>query len=652
MMMKPAPELLAELERNHFDRLQRTLFSTADGFGAQWIARTASELRGAYGGVKTTARFDQLLGAITARSTVPFELFVLGEGKFGKSTLLNALLGHELSAMGHLPKTRCFLRFKIEETSSETVEIYARLRGESHRWLRDLIGDGGPAEIGELTRHQVPAATADMALAEEQRHLREPGYEQAIYELERTVSAPRALRLGKLRVIDTQGLNQLFPDELTSASTEDRTAVEQLSRWFRGSARGKHLEWEYRRCDAAIWLAHARRPASAITKVAMDWFARYGKETLVVVSNLDAFEDPQEAERVLESLAERSGVDRSSVIPVNGKRALQAVLDGDEQLMVESGISALARRLEELYAEKGVAVRLRGQFNSLRKTQLDQERAARTLLDRVSETANAFARFHTRIDVAERAAANSVESAIEAAGTREERALLSRIARLVWNDSEGEALAKIAPSNSQDLLARDVGSALSAAAQHLSRLADELRQHKFSLPGFAADGGEAGITRSATIAGLPKPVPLPASTFSLNLRGNWIAIGEAIGNKIDSFQEWLGTEARIHDEQEMNRKAAERKAKAEEQCRTQWRTHVASVELLARRSVVEGHQVLRRALEDAQRDLEKVEGRPLRSSIEQLEVALQRAHVPNVFLEAVTDAFRQRFGSAGGARGR
>ena len=71
-----------------------------------------------------------------------FELFVVGEGKFGKSTLVNCLLGEEQSKVRGLPETRCFLRYVVTDNPSNKVRLFLRAQPGVHDWILSKVGSG------------------------------------------------------------------------------------------------------------------------------------------------------------------------------------------------------------------------------------------------------------------------------------------------------------------------------------------------------------------------------------------------------------------------------------------------------------------------------------------------------------------------------
>src|SRR5437764_1785216 len=90
----------------HRIEVERILFDTPDGSTPAWLSRRFEDCQRTYSGVRTTSEFQSAIRGFAASQNRPFELFVVGEGNFGKSTLLNALLGEQASKIDSLPETR------------------------------------------------------------------------------------------------------------------------------------------------------------------------------------------------------------------------------------------------------------------------------------------------------------------------------------------------------------------------------------------------------------------------------------------------------------------------------------------------------------------------------------------------------------------
>ena len=129
----------AELHRSAVENI---FFLNAGGNTPIWLTRQADACSRRYGDLRLIPEFRSALNAFSDNTFKPFELFVLGEGKFGKSTLVNAMLGEARSKSRGLPETRCFLRYVITDKPRNTTRMYLRLQRDTHDWINRLVGQG------------------------------------------------------------------------------------------------------------------------------------------------------------------------------------------------------------------------------------------------------------------------------------------------------------------------------------------------------------------------------------------------------------------------------------------------------------------------------------------------------------------------------
>lgn len=240
------------------------------------------------------------------KSTTPFELFVVGEGKFGKSTLINALLGQAAAPMDRLPKTWCFNRYIAAEHPGTAVSLFIDpnlMRNQDCSKLRAFLTQG--RKLGAyrgLEHYSVDGNTALQIINVEETRVHDSArtsirYVSPVMEMEWEVPNWKAILPG-LRLIDTQGINQLHSD------------AEHLH----------YLKWQYERADAVIWLIAADMIGSKASREELTEASRYAKHILVVVNKWDQVHDQQTAR----SLCEKHYRDlASAIIPFS---ALEAFL--------------------------------------------------------------------------------------------------------------------------------------------------------------------------------------------------------------------------------------------------------------------------------------------------------------------------------------
>jgi hypothetical protein len=371
------------------------------------IAEQEASLAGAVEAAGLGDRLCHLLSGlrdVRARRDEPFELFILGEGKFGKSTLVNALLGRSIAPTDYLPKTWCFNRYVAVPDPPAHVRIFVSdelLKSQGCDHLEASLGAPAGAYRGLREYHLDSAAAAQIAAEEERRVVgtlnRPDAYWSPIMEMEWSVPASGAILPG-IRIVDTMGINQIAAPR----------------------AHLHHLKWQYERADAVLWLVTADRIGSGETREQIMEARRYSKVVYVLITRWDKVANKPEA---LERAMAHYGDLSTAVIPVSALAALAArgcmpqtptTAEREflaryrrlspEQLYALSGFEALGRQLERFLDGHQTVTRHMQVYSALR--QKDRE------LRRVAEQARADAEHNIRlhdelVEATERAAENS-----------------------------------------------------------------------------------------------------------------------------------------------------------------------------------------------------------------------------------------------------
>lgn len=365
---------MIENHQHHRNRVENALFSTPSGNTPLWLRDQASACSTRYAGFRLIPEFRVALNAFSDESFKPFELFVVGEGKFGKSTLVNALLGEIRSKARGLPETRCFLRYVITDQPRQTARMFLRPQRGVHDWLIKEVGQGKPVpELYEIFEYEVDAELAREILETDARLMDGGNYEPAVYEAERDHrKTARCIFPAGVRIVDTQGLDQLFPSDLQQLGRlhEGADITKRLMDWMSQTARGKHLEWQFRRCDAVLWCVNAKRIGSAATEASIHYFAAYSKKIVIALTNIDLVaKKPGDLERLMDGARRKYGDFATAIIPVNGQMALDECLSDNIDGMQISGLIDLASTLTRVCVADGARTRAVSRYLGLRKTE-------------------------------------------------------------------------------------------------------------------------------------------------------------------------------------------------------------------------------------------------------------------------------------------
>jgi septin family protein len=273
----------------HKEHLATMIFDCSNGLLPEWLTVQAQQCVRRYDGIRTTPEFQTALKSFSQQGTKPFELFVVGEGNFGKSTAINALLAENRCKVSFLPETRTFHRLILKRNPVDTVRVLARLDPTHHDWMRTKLGPGKPVpDFFELMEYRVALPIAQKLLKDEvERGISDPHYPPAIFEVEEEIPwTPTSPFPENVRIVDTQGLGQDLPESLRRFLKQDSNQLssEIVLKTMSEDLRGRHLLWQYRRCDAALWLLRAGSSQSAVTKTLFNTFSSYGKKTILIVT--------------------------------------------------------------------------------------------------------------------------------------------------------------------------------------------------------------------------------------------------------------------------------------------------------------------------------------------------------------------------------
>lgn len=370
-------------DEQHCAAIETHMFGTTEA--PEWLASSVRNCQSRYHGLSLTEEFQSAVNAFAvAPERNPFELFVVGEGKFGKSTLVNCLLGEELSRVRVLPETRCFLRYVLKQEPDRVARFYVRPKQGVHDWLVKRLGAGRVVpELYQVSEHEVGLAEAKDILAEETKRLDGGGYDPAVLEVERDVKrSVRSAFHSEVRVVDTQGLDQLFPDELKTQAEglSEMSSQKLFIDWMNTTPRGKYLEWQFRRCDSVLWCVSAKRIGSAATAAALRYFSAYSKKIIIALTSVDLVAKKDgDMERLLARAEQLYGDFAVAICPVNGQRAWEALTDQANDELEACGFSKLVATIESICVSQGNKVRNLSRYFAIRRTERQYRNSLRVL---------------------------------------------------------------------------------------------------------------------------------------------------------------------------------------------------------------------------------------------------------------------------------
>lgn len=621
----------------HIVRLTRLIFGSADSGDSlpTWLEHSISAMLSRYGRFRTVAGFQPLMAELRGAVGKPLEIFVVGEGKFGKSTLLNALLGAELSAVHFLPATRCFLRYVPCEQPRDECGMYVRAVGTIHDWLigRLPVAEHS-SELFDTRKYVVPTSLAEELLKEEAARCKGAGYSAAIVEVEREVplAAGTSLPIGT-RIVDTQGLNQIFSWEAGASAidVDGHSTPERLMQWLHSSPRGKHLDWQLRRCNILLWVVNAKRYNSAATLAALRHFSKYGKPVVLAVTHVDQF-DEGDRKRILEGVRREYDSLVSAICPVDGKRGLSAALECDHGALAATGVSAVAAEVQRLAGDDSAFVRATGTYISLRETESQQRIALARFRNDIERERVHLGNDREEIERHRRFAHEHIGLAIDQ-GERDAKNAISDIARKIdrsWREVMIRDALDIAGRGR--VIDSKVRSAEDDMFASLRATADRLKREGYRLPAFDAEGSRSADAVTANYTLSIKEAQVSSPTLTLQISPHLFrALDAFFGNLFGIFSE----SARLESERQLE---AFRQQVRSDACDT-INQYCAAWRAALRVSIDVAHDSATEALEGVRQVLEAVEGRSLETTCQAIDEALSGlaapAAVPSVMLASV-----------------
>ncbi len=263
------------------------------------------------------------LGELGDRLTHPcYRIVVFGPFNYGKSTLLNAILGEKALPMDLIPTTGAAIRVRYGQTLQSRIK------------LRD-----GSVQVGEGT-----ALLQEFARLDDQGHLR-----QDLAAVE--VDCPHPFLQQGVELLDLPG-------------TDDRDAQDHL------------VQNQLLTADLVIQLLDGRKLMTLGEREHLrDWLQDRGIDTVLFVVNFLNLLEPNDQQQVMnrmrfvaESFRSRLPAGVSNLYRVDALPALRARLKGDGAALQSSGILPLESALDRLVQAHQPDISIRPQLLALTQT--------------------------------------------------------------------------------------------------------------------------------------------------------------------------------------------------------------------------------------------------------------------------------------------
>ncbi len=305
---------------------------------------------------------------IARRMDEQFMLFIMGSGKNGKSTLINALLGQELAEVNILPKTwKIDIYNNAEKKDRDTVLIRRKSGRQEKKTGRDMAAKifseeekkqkESQKKINDEVRRYKESHSIDETEQFKARQNKYELYRSDIVEAVWNVSGSDIL--SDYSLVDTPGLRQELEGDMVIASAKDY----------------------YHKADGVIWLLPADKISGSTDRKEMDRLLEsYGKRQdnmIAVIGKVDKIGGS--VGDVIASAKKLYGDIMSDFIPVSAKEAVEAkkIMDGSQKdsqgyrdatrRLEQSGIPALISHLKQTLYNRKSEIQLESKQAALRE---------------------------------------------------------------------------------------------------------------------------------------------------------------------------------------------------------------------------------------------------------------------------------------------
>ncbi|MCP8616374.1 GTPase [Salirhabdus salicampi] len=343
-------QLLKYRMRNHFHALQEEINNTIKKINSQVNHESAKLVHPM---LQDLTALSFKIKELTEGLDKKFELFIVGMGNYGKSTLINALLEQNVADMDVRPKTwkvdvydatlndgNCLIVYENGETDYKSIEETKHFIDEEEQKTK-LSRRTVKAELKKV----LPELKTKEAIKETEEYLKKEFlYQSNVVEVRWPIKTNYLSQ--KFMVVDTPGLVQ------ENLSGETIVSVQKY----------------YHKADGVIWILDATKLAAKKSKDMIDELEKSLKKIggktdniITVLNRIDLVRrnGGKEAEnKVLTEANNVFGKHFKNFICISAKQALDSITNNDGQQKKESGIEKLIQAINANFYENAQKIQL------------------------------------------------------------------------------------------------------------------------------------------------------------------------------------------------------------------------------------------------------------------------------------------------------
>lgn len=464
-----------------------------------------------------------------ARAGDPISVFVVGEGNFGKSTLVNSLLGLgvEIAKSDFLPLTWHITRYTPAEAESRFEIHYEPTDGSASRLESTVEATCSIAEIERGVIRFSSLKDLETVVTEEENARRQSGAASAIWQVVQSVKKSET-GIHALELVDSPGISQVRV----------------------GTATGESIEDFYHRADVVLWLFAADKTNSRETRHSLESMSRYGKPIIGVVNRADLIPAGQRSQVLNDVKHQFSGL-LQEVVLLSARDAFTATANGNNEKLQQSGLPELRNAIFQLAEHSGQRTKALSLYNTSKQAAVE---AATILNEEADVLADNFELYGKNLDSAasfEKRGKKHAKQVLRSESGNAASAIAKTMRRtfVAFGDDDDPLFDEQALNETiRQQKALLIGKVNNALDSELKNVQDEIAVREYRVQSYRGDATVKSHEARTSINMSLTHVPHELQQYSLDYEPDWGGrIVEFLGNLAGAFWQMFGHEP-THEE--------------------------------------------------------------------------------------------------------